>query len=75
VVPNLYRLGDAGYSETHTYFVDNTPFAGDVYDKHATVSVPGDCNAATDPTVARDCWKTILVGGLGAGVAVTTPWM
>ena len=67
VVPNLYHLADTGYSETHTYYVDSTAFAGDVYDKYKTVTVAGDCLGATDPTVARDCWKTLLVGGLGAG--------
>lgn len=65
VLPNLYRLGDAGYAESHTYFVDSTASTGDVYDKHKIV--PDTCGGATDPLVARDCWKTLLVGGLGAG--------
>jgi Tfp pilus tip-associated adhesin PilY1 len=67
MLPNLYRLADAGYSEAHTFFVDSTPSTGDVYDKYHMVSTPGDCNGATDPTVARDCWKTIIAGGFGAG--------
>lgn len=67
MLPNLYRLADAGYSEAHTFFVDSTPSTGDVYDKYHMVSTPGDCDGATDPTVARDCWKTIIAGGFGAG--------
>jgi len=65
VVPNLYRLGDAGYSESHTYYVDSTPTSADVYDRHKVL--PDVCAGATDPNIARDCWKTIIVGGLGAG--------
>ena len=65
VLPSLYRLGDARYAEAHTYFVDSTASSGDIYDKHKIV--PDTCAGATDPLVARDCWKTVLIGGLGAG--------
>jgi Tfp pilus tip-associated adhesin PilY1 len=77
VVPNLYRLGDAGYSESHTYYVDSTPSTGDVYDKHQVL--PEVCAGQADPTLAKDCWKTIIAGGLGSGgrgyyaIDVTTP--
>ncbi len=65
VVPNLFRLGDAGYAETHTYFVDGPPAGGDVYDY--TQTSPVDCSTTLVPTLAKNCWKTIVVGGLGAG--------
>jgi type IV pilus assembly protein PilY1 len=66
MLPNLYRLADTEYSEGHTYFVDSTPAYGDVFDKHATVG-SDLCSTVTTAGVAKDCWKTILVGGYGAG--------
>jgi type IV pilus assembly protein PilY1 len=53
VLPKLYNLADAKYSDKHTFFVDGSPVVGDV-----CVS-----NCGTDSAV----WKTILVGGLNAG--------
>ncbi len=55
VMPTLYKLADAEYKIRHAFFVDGTPTIGDVSDSKGT----------TDP--ADDEWKTILVGGLGAG--------
>ena len=46
----LARLAEPGYS--HTYYVDNTPFSGDVN--------------LNEGQTAPD-WKTLLVGTLGAG--------
>lgn len=47
VIPNIYKLADTNYPSNHTYFVDGSPVAGDIY--------------------VNGAWKTILVGGLGAG--------
>ena len=66
MLPNLYRLADTEYSEGHTYFVDSTPAYGDVFDKHATVG-SDLCSTAITAGIAKDCWKTVLVGGYGAG--------
>jgi Tfp pilus tip-associated adhesin PilY1 len=66
MLPNLYRLADTEYSEGHTYFVDSTPAYGDVFDKHATVG-SDSCSTLTTAGLAKNCWKTILVGGYGAG--------
>jgi type IV pilus assembly protein PilY1 len=74
LLPKLAQLADSGYSENHAYYVDGPPSSGDVYDKHQA-----GCAGATDATAARDCWKTVLIGGLGAGgrgyyaLDVTTP--
>jgi type IV pilus assembly protein PilY1 len=58
VMSEMYRLADASYGQgtSHSYFVDATPVVADVYD-------PGTFVAPT--TTAA--WKTILIGGLGAG--------
>jgi type IV pilus assembly protein PilY1 len=58
VMSEMYRLADVKYGEgtTHSYFVDATPVVADVYD-------PG--TFVTPSTTAA--WKTILIGGLGAG--------
>ena len=64
VLPNLYRLADTGYSDGHSFYVDATPSAGDVYDKYPTT--PVTCNGASADD-AKSCWKTIVVSGLGAG--------
>jgi type IV pilus assembly protein PilY1 len=51
---------------------------GDVFDKHATVG-SDLCSTVTTAGLAKDCWKTILVGGYGAGgrgyyaMDITTP--
>jgi type IV pilus assembly protein PilY1 len=47
VIPNLWRLADSDYDNSHRYYVDATPNVSDVFD-------------GTN-------WRTILVGGLGAG--------
>ena len=77
VLPNLYRLGDTGYSEAHGYAVDGPIATADVYDRYQTGTV--DCATATAGADAKNCWKTLLVGGLGAGgrgyyaVDITSP--
>lgn len=64
VIPNLAKLAATPY--VHTYFVDGELNAWDVYG-----NFPG---CASSP-----CWRTVLVGGLGAGgkgffaLDVTTP--
>lgn len=55
VLPNLYKLADNNYANTHTYSVDGTPVIGDV-----------DVAAPHGGTPAPD-WRTILVAGLNAG--------
>ena len=66
MLPNMWRLADTEYSEGHIYFVDGTPAYGDVFDRYATVGSDA-CSTTTTAGVARDCWKTILVGGYGGG--------
>jgi type IV pilus assembly protein PilY1 len=58
VMSQMYRLADVNYGDgtNHAYYVDATPVVADVYD-------PG--TFATPTTTAA--WKTILIGGLGAG--------
>lgn len=53
VYANLSRLTDNNYSANHKYFVDSSPMVAD-----ACVSATSSCSSA---------WKTVLVGGLGAG--------
>ena len=71
VLPNLYKLADNNYANTHTYSVDGTPVIGDI-----DAAGPPPANAATAYT---SDWKTILVAGLNAGgkgyyaVDVTNP--
>lgn len=52
VIPSLTRLTDADYDNAHRYFVDGSPFSGDI-------------NLSTDP--AAPDWRTNLVGSLGGG--------
>jgi type IV pilus assembly protein PilY1 len=52
---NLNKLTDSNYS--HRYFVDGSPAVGDVF---------GAFSGATG-CAATGCWRTIVVGGLGAG--------
>ncbi len=54
VLPDLWRLADDTYANNHRYYVDGTITIGDVCVASCTSS-----NSAV--------WKTILVGGLGAG--------
>ncbi len=71
VLPNLYRLANTGYSDKHRFFVDSTPSAGDVYDKYkmepSTLQLCSHTDVKDNPAKAKNCWKTILVGGLGGG--------
>ena len=53
VMPNLYKLGDKGYSLKHQFYVDGTPVPADI------------CISSCDSVSA--VWKTILVGGLNRG--------
>jgi type IV pilus assembly protein PilY1 len=51
VYPNLSKLTDLKYNKNHQYFVDGSVMVGDVY----------------LASLASDKWRTVLVGGLGAG--------
>lgn len=51
VYKNLPALTDPSYQNKHKYYVDGSPFTGDV--NISTTSTPD--------------WRTLLVGGLGAG--------
>lgn len=51
VYPNLSRLTARTYNRNHRYFVDGSPMAGD---------------ADLDSTTGNS-WRTVLIGGLGAG--------
>ncbi len=55
VLPELWRVADAGWSAQFSYLHDGTPVAGDI------------CPSAPASTCSADRWRTILVGGLGAG--------
>jgi len=54
VMGELYRLTDTDYAANHRFFVNGTPVVGDI-------SLPAE---STDDTPE---WRTILVGGFGAG--------
>ena len=56
VLPNLYKLADNNYSNTHAFSVDGTPTVADI-------DALGPVASDTSPTD----WKTILVGGLNKG--------
>ena len=69
VLPNLYKLADANYKNTHQYSVDGTPTAGDVYDTGSaswkTILV-GGLNAGgkgyyaldvTNPAAPKGLWE------------------
>ena len=55
MLPGLYRLADRNYAAQHRYLIDATPVAGDI------------CPKAPPATCAASEWRTILVGGYGAG--------
>ena len=55
MLPGLYRLADRNYPAQHRYLLDGSPVAGDI------------CPKAPPATCAADEWRTILVGGYGAG--------
>jgi type IV pilus assembly protein PilY1 len=62
VLPNLYKLASENYANNHSFYVDGTPTAADVFDPNTST----DC-AATPPVNPQSCWKTIIVGGLNKG--------
>jgi len=51
VMPNLYMLGDSDYANLHRFSVNATPVVADI---HRVVE-------------GENVWRTMLVGGLGAG--------
>jgi type IV pilus assembly protein PilY1 len=53
VMSKLYQLADYDYANRHQYYVNGAPISGDIF-------VPGSGGTP-------GAWKTILVGGLGAG--------
>lgn len=55
MLPRLYLLADRNYAARHRYFIDGSPVAGDI------------CPKAPPATCAAGEWRTILVGGYGAG--------
>ena len=69
VLPNLYKLADDNYRNTHQFFVDGTPTIGDVYDTTAaawkTVLVGGlnfggrayYAVDVTNPTAPKALWE------------------
>ena len=69
VLPNLYKLADANYKNTHQFFVDGTPTVGDAFDTTSgtwkTILV-GGLNAGgkgyyaldvTDPAAPKGLWE------------------
>ena len=69
VLPNLYKLADNNYANTHVYSVDGTPSVGDVYDSTAgawkTILVAGLNGGGkgyyaidvTDPATPKGLWE------------------
>jgi type IV pilus assembly protein PilY1 len=55
MLPRLIHLADRNYAAQHRYFIDASPVAGDI------------CPKAPPATCAAGEWRTILVGGYGAG--------
>jgi type IV pilus assembly protein PilY1 len=55
MLPGLYRLADRNYAAQHRYLLDASPVAGDI------------CPKAPAAACAASEWRTILVGGYGAG--------
>ena len=54
VMDRMYRLADTDYANRHEYFVNAAPVIGDIYIAPVAPATVGT-------------WKTIIVGGLGAG--------
>ncbi len=54
VMDRMYRLADKDYANRHEYFVNAAPVIGDIYIAPVAPATVGT-------------WKTIIVGGLGAG--------
>ena len=69
VLPNLYKLADANYKNTHQYSVDGTPTVGDIYDTGTSswkTILVGGLNAGgksyyaldvTNPAAPRGLWE------------------
>jgi type IV pilus assembly protein PilY1 len=68
VLPNLYKLADANYADTHIYTVDGTPVTGDVRDSTGTwrTILVGGLNGGgrgyyaldiTDPANPKALWE------------------
>jgi type IV pilus assembly protein PilY1 len=55
MLPELYRLADVNYGNQHRVFIDGSPVAADI------------CPNAPQKTCSAEEWRTILVGGFGAG--------
>jgi Tfp pilus tip-associated adhesin PilY1 len=67
VLPNLYKLADANYKNTHQYSVDGTPTAGDVYDTGSgswKTMLVGGLNAGGKGYYALDVTNPIAPKGL-----------
>ena len=68
MMSNMYLLADRDYANNHRFYVNGTPVVGDI----------GETSQSQDGT-ATTTWKTILVGGFGAGgrgyyaLDITTP--
>lgn len=56
VMSNMYLLADRNYATNHRFYVNGTPVVGDI----GETSVKPDGSSTTN-------WRTILVGGFGAG--------
>ncbi len=55
VLPELWRIADINWANDFRYLHDGSPVAGDI------------CPAAPAASCGASAWRTILVGGLGAG--------
>ena len=55
MLPELYRLADRNHPALHRYLLDASPVAGDI------------CPKTPPATCAAGEWRSILVGGYGAG--------
>ena len=67
VLPNLYKLADANYKNTHQYSVDGTPTAGDVYDTGSAswkTMLVGGLNAGGKGYYALDVTNPVAPKGL-----------
>jgi type IV pilus assembly protein PilY1 len=68
MMSNMYLLADRDYANNHRFYVNSTPVVGDI----------GETTQSQDGTETTT-WKTILVGGFGAGgrgyyaLDITTP--
>lgn len=83
VMPNMYKLANAGYGTDHSYFVDGTPVVGDIYVGGAWKTIlVGGLNAGgrgyyaldiTDPGNPKGLWEFTDVNmGLTYGNPIIT---